>query len=358
MLPLLIFILTKKIICLYLFRCMRYVLCALIGFAIFSSCKEKKDPVPDVSDIEINTSIERFDKDLFAIDTTNMEAALNQLQTKYGTFLNDYLYNILALPPQPDTITSRLKSFIKEYKPVQQAVEKKFTDLSKAEKDIHLGLQLAEHYFPGYKAPSKLITFVGPVEGYGSVLTQEGLAIGLQLYLGQNYEVYHSQYITEVYPEYQQRRFEPQYIPVNSIKNIVSDIYPEKNSNQPLVYQMIDAGKRLYMLDHLLPETADSLKTGYTQQQLDGCYENEAMIWNFFVRNNLLFVTDPLQTRDYMVDGPRTEPLGQASPGFIGQFVGWQIVKKWMHDHKETSMQQMMNLPEKKIYDEAQYKPR
>ena len=77
---------------------------------------------------------------------------------------------------------------------------------------------------------------------------------------------------------------------------------------------MIDAGKRLYMLDHFLPQLADSLKTGYTQQQLNGCYGNEADIWNYFVQNNLLFITDQIQTRDYMQDGPHTEVFGNGSP--------------------------------------------
>jgi hypothetical protein len=121
---------------------------------------------------------------------------------------------------------------------------------------------------------------------------------------------------------------------------------------------MIDAGKRLYLLDHFLPQVADSLKTGYTQKQLDGCYDNEAGIWNYFVQNNLLFITDPLQVRDYMQDGPFTEVLGQASPGFIGQFIGWQVVKKWMDKNPEITLQQLIETQEKKIYDEAKYKPR
>jgi uncharacterized protein YjaZ len=107
-----------------------------------------------------------------------------------------------------------------------------------------------------------------------------------------------------------------------------------------------------------LPQLADSLKTDYTQRQLNGCYNQEAEIWNYFVQNNLLFITDPIQVRDYMQDGPYTEVFGNASPGFIGQFVGWQIVKKWMSTHKEITLSQLVNMPEKQIYDEAKYKPR
>ncbi|MEP6684342.1 MAG: hypothetical protein ABJA35_13830 [Parafilimonas sp.] len=321
------------------------------------SCKNKK-PAPDVSNIKIDVQLKRFDKDLFSIDTNNMEASLNKLQAEYGSFLNDYLYNIMVLPPQPDSVAQKIKMFLHDYRFVYDTTEKSFGNFDNEFKQIKNGLQYVKYYFPDYKTPQYVITFVGPVEGYANVLTQSGLAVGLQLYLGHNFSVYSSEFITEVYPDYQQRRFEPAYIPVNCMKNIVGDIYPEKSGSDPLVYQMVDAGKRLYLLDHFLPQLADSLKTGYTQQQLNSCYSNEAGIWNYFVQNNLLFITDPIQIRDYMQDGPKTEAFGNNSPGFIGQFIGWQIVKKWMDTHENITLPQLINTSEKQIYDEAKYKPR
>ena len=314
--------------------------------------------VPDVSNIKIDVQLKRFDKDLFAADTNNMEASLNKLQQQYGSFMNDYLYNIMVLTPNPDSISPKIKMFIHDYRFVFNATQKKFNDFNVQFNAIKNGLQYVKYYFPDYKTPANVVTFIGPVEGYANVLTQSGLAVGLQLYLGQNFPVYSSEFITEVYPDYQQRRFEPAYIPVNCMKNVAGDIYPEKTGSDALVYQMIDAGKRLYLLDHFLPQLADSLKTGYTQQQLNGCYENEADIWNYFVQNNLLFITDPIQIRDYMQDGPSTEAFGKGSPGFIGQFIGWQIVKKWMNKNNKISLPQLIQTPEKNIYDEAKYKPK
>ena len=336
---------------------MKRVLFVLVIILNCYSCSNEKH-APDVSNIHVSVELERFDKDLFSIDTNNVPEALNHLQQQYGSFLNDYLYNIMVLPPQPDSVAQRIKMFLHDYSFVYNTVQKQFRGFGDEMRDITKGLQYAKYYFPTYKTPPHVITFIGPVEGYGNVLTQSGLAVGLQLYLGKDFPVYHSEFISEVYPEYQQRRFEPAYIPVNCMKNIISDIYPEKNNGDPLIYQMIDAGKRLYMLDHFLPQTADSLKTGYTEKQLEGCYDNEADIWNYFVQNNLLFITDPIQIRDYMVDGPHTEAFGESSPGFLGQFVGWQIVKKWMGDHDKTTLPQLINTPEKQIYDEAKYKPR
>jgi len=336
---------------------MKKVVLALFVLACVYSCKSKKN-IPDVSNIPVQLTVKRFDKDLFAIDTSNISLSLTQLQKNYQYFLNDFLYNILASPPRPDSVMRKVKMFIHDYKPIYDSSQRIFTSFDKTTSEIKRGLQFVKYYFPDYKLPTQLITFIGPVEGYANVLTSSGLAVGLQLYLGKDFPVYHSEFISEVYPDYQSRRFGPLYIPVNCMKNIISDIYPEKNSNDPLVYQMIDAGKRLYLLDHFLPQTADSLKTGYTQAQLEGCYDNEADIWNYFVQNNLLFITDPIQVRDYMVDGPHTEAFGESSPGFLGQFVGWQIVKKWMNEHDKTTLPQLINTPEKQIYEEAKYKPR
>jgi hypothetical protein len=335
---------------------MKFSYVILFGL-IFFACNNDEH-APDVSNIKISTELKRFDKDLFAIDTNNIDASLNKLQQQYGSFLNDYLYNIMVLPPQPDSVAKKIKMFLHDYHFVFDSVQQQFNSFDKEFDQVKKGLQYVQYYFPQYRLPANIITFVGPVEGYANVLTESGLAVGLQLYLGKNFPVYRSEFITQVYPDYQQRRFQPAYIPVNCMKNIISDIYPEKNGNDPLVYQMIDAGKRLFLLEHFLPGLADSLKTGYTQQQLSDCYEHEADIWNYFVQNNLLFVTDPLQTRDYMQDAPYTQAFGNNSPGFIGQFIGWQIVKKWMKAHPQVASPQLLSIPEKQVYEEAKYKPR
>lgn len=336
---------------------MKRILFAFIIPVLIYSCGNKKN-IPDVSNIKVQLDVQRFDKDFFALDTTNLEASLTNLQKKYPLFINDFLYNILALPTAKDSVLTKVKSFIHDYSPVNDTVQKVFNSDEKIEKQIERGFQFVKYYFPDYKLPTHVITFVGPIEGYANVITSSGLAVGLQLYLGKDFPLYQTEYISDIYPEYQSRRFEPAYIPVNCMKNIVDDIYPDSTGSTPLAYQMVEAGKRLYVLDQLLPETADSLKTGYTQAQLDGCYENEGMIWNYFLQNNLLYATDPSQIRDYMNDGPKTEMLGEASPGFIGQFVGWQIVKKWMSDHEKTSLPDLLKTPAKQIFEEAKYKPR
>jgi hypothetical protein len=304
--------------------------------------------------------VQRFEKDFFSIDTTNIDQSLQQLNKKYPGFLQDFVFNILALPTHPDSAVAvhrDITAFIRSYQPIEDSADKIFASMEPIQKEVKKGLQFVKHYFPAYHVPNKIVTFIGPINSYGNIITADALAVGLQLYMGSNYSLYQTEAGQELYPAYISRRFKPEYIPVNCIKNIVDDMYPDNSAGRPLIEQMIEAGKRLYLLDRLMPETADTLKTGYTQNQLEGSLKNEEFIWSFFVQNDLLFVTDPALTKDYMNEAPNTAALGTASPGFIGQFVGWRIVQKWMDKNEKVTLAELMQTNAKKIFTEAKYKP-
>ncbi|TDH26074.1 hypothetical protein EXU57_11275 [Segetibacter sp. 3557_3] len=338
---------------------MKRLLWLLLLFCCVSACKNRN--LPDVSGIKVNLPLQRFEQDFFAIDTTNINVALEQLNQKYPGFLQDFIFNILALPAEPDSISAvenGVRSFISSYREIKDTSDIVFRDLEGINKSIEEGLKYVKYHFPTYKLPAKLITFIGPINSYGNIITPDALGVGLQLYLGKNYGLYASEAGQSLYPAYVSRRFEPVYIPVNTIKTVIDDMFPNNSGGRPLVEQMVEAGKRLYVLDQLLPGTADTLKTGYTEEQLKGSRENEALIWGLFLQNEMLYSADPAVTKDYMNDAPNTPVLGPGSPGFIGQFVGWQIVKKWMDKNGESSLQQLMETGARKIFDEAKYKPK
>jgi hypothetical protein len=333
-----------------------FILLAVMGLF---SCRDNK--APDVSGIDIPLQTQHFEQDFFALDTTHLMASLEALSGKYPYFLGDYLHNILELPEINDTSVTTLhliKRFIAEYRPVKDSADKILKQWDDIETDIRKGLQFVKHYFPAYKAPAKVITFIGPMEGYSDVITRDALAVGLQLHLGSQFSMYTSEVGQSLYPTYISRRFTPDYIPVNCMKNIIDDISPEQTTGKPLVEQMVEKGKRLYVLDKLMPYTADTLKLGYTKKQLDGCFENEGRIWNFFLTNNLLLTTEPALLKGYMTDAPNTPELGNQSPGAIGLFVGRQIVRKYMDKHEDLSLAELLQTNATKIFEESKYRPK
>ncbi len=328
-------------------------------FIILNACKGKKN-IPDVSNIVVDLKVERFETDFYKIDTNNIPHSLDELNKKYSAFLPDYLYQVLGLTPQPDSVVSQIKLFLKDslYKKIYHDAGQKFISLDIPKAELKLGLQLTKFYFPKYILPKKIITFIGPLDGVGTALTSDhNLAIGLQGYLGGDYDAYQDGYIAQTYPAYKSRRFEPQYIATNCIKNIIEEIFPDKSNGRPLAERMIEQGRRLYVLDMLLPNTADTIKTGYTQSQLKQCFDNEKNIWAYFVQSNLLFEREPSLVSPYVTDGPKTPELSETSPGNIGSFSGWQIVKKWMENHPKTSLETLMQTPTMTIFNDAGYKP-
>jgi len=50
--------------------------------------------------------------------------------------------------------------------------------------------------------------------------------------------------------------------------------------------------------------------------------------------------------------------MPDVSPGNIGSWVGWQIVKKYSNDHPDITPEQLMKMDARKIFQEAKYKPK
>jgi hypothetical protein len=332
------------------------ILPPVIILFVLMACKEKKN-IPDVTAIKIDVKVKRFEQDFFRIDTSKPETSLDNLQQQYPKFLNDYLYNILGTAPQKDSVLKTAILFSNQYRQVFEASQKMYINFEPQKKVIQRSFQFIHYYFPQYPLPNNIITFIGPFDGTANALTTSGLAIGLQSYLGKDYPAYQSTYISQIYPAYKSKNFEAAYIPVNSIKNIIDDIYPDKSVGKPLIERMIEVGKRVYLLDAFMPETNDTLKTGYTAQQWNDCINNEKNIWSFFVQNNLLYETEPSIISIYVTEGPGTPELSSTAPGFIGQFTGWQIVKKWMKNNNHKSLEDLLKTPAQKIFNEARYKP-
>lgn len=328
---------------------------ALLAAITLFSCRDKN--VPDVSNIKVDLTVHHFEQDFFAIDTNNLMGSLQQVGAKYPVFLGDFLYNIMELQDTSAQTQALLKKFIADYRPVKDSADKVFKDFDGIEKEVKKGLQFVKYYFPAYKPPVQLITYIGPMEGYSDVITRDALAVGLQLHMGSHYSLYSSSIGQSVFPAYISRRFTPDYVAVNCIKNIINDIAPEKSGSAPLVEQMVEKGKRLYVLDRLLPHTDDTIKTGYTAKQLQGCIKNEGNIWNFFLTNNLLYNIDPGQIKSFMEEAPNTPEMGEGSPGAIGVFVGWRIVQKYMDKNEKLSLNELLHKDPKQLFEESKYRP-
>ncbi len=337
------------------------VLCCLSLFV--ASCSNSEN-IPDVSNIKVELTTQRFEKEFFKLDTANPYGTLRALQEKYPDFISYYYERVLGIDGSGNAANT-ISPFLFSYRSLYDSAQLIFSDFSKYEAGIKKGLQFVKYYFPTYKLPSKIITFIGTLDAsyktsfglQGDILTSSAIGIGLQLHMGKDFSFYKSEQGMQLYPAYISSRFEPGFIAVNAMRNVVDDLFPEKLEEKPLVQQMVEKGKRLYLLHKFLPETEEYKLAGYTAEQFKQAMEHEKEIWNMFAQNGSLQSIDENIIKNYIGESPKTQELGDASPGNIGAFAGWQIVKKYMQQNDKTTLQKLMNMDADALFQAAKYKP-
>ena len=327
------------------------LLYGLIGLALTGCSSPNEDPAqlgptPKMTEI-------RFDSAFFAMDSLHFESDLAKLVQQYPQFSEDYFNRILMLSSKKES--KKILAFFKAYLPIYQATTK-VQAFKKATPEITVAFKRFHYYFPTYTLPKQLIYFIGPLETYGNVVTKDGLAIGLQLYMGAESSWYYSEQINTIYPTYISRLFAPEYIVVNSIQNILNDYDPIALNGKQLIEQMIEIGKRQYILSQCLPNTSDTLLLGYTSNQLKAIEDNRGDIWTFLSSQNRLFSVDPSLTAAILNEAPYNDYFGESIPGNVGKYIGYGIVKSWMSQQKGKSkndLNQLLKTPSKTIFDQT-----
>jgi hypothetical protein len=345
---------------------MKKIFAFLFTALLLLACNNKNN-TPDVSGIKVDLVVERFDEDFFITDTSGLEKGISSLQIKYPGFLPLFLQNIIGVNDEPG-----IKAYYHSYKPVFDSAQKLYKDFDPIKKQVEQAFKYVKYYFPSYKLPAKITTIVGPLNsrqdmaqmGNGDYtpdfIGPDFIGISLQFYLGKDFTLYnHEYFVTNVAPLYLSRRFSKEYIIGDVMKLVTEDIFPDKSKGRPLIEQMIERGKQWWLLDKFLPETADSIKTGYTQQQLKWCEENEGLMWSYINKNEELYSINPATLQTYIGEAPFTPVFSQElSPGNIGQWIGWQIVKKFAANNPNMKPGEIMQSEPKKILEEAKYKPK
>jgi gliding motility-associated lipoprotein GldB len=324
---------------------------------VLMSCNQNNRP--DVREVSVNVKIERFDQDLFAGKGKDIVQTDALLSKKYGTFYRDYVKRIVGdgnySGPQ---ILSTLYND-KAYTDLNKEAEGVFTNMDSAEGDLSQAFKYIKYYYPKSKTPR----FISFVSGFAvqTPIGDDYLGIGLDMFMGKDSQFYKG--IVESVPTYISRRFSPEYMTPRLTETFArEELFPERDEDRTLISKIIHNGKILYFMDQVLnEELPDSLKIGYTTQQLDWCKTYEADIWGFFLENDLLFETDYQKIQVYLSEGPFTPGLGdknQSAPK-LGVWMGWQIVRKYMQENKSVTLQQLMSEKDAQlILTGSRYKPK
>ena len=231
-------------------------------------------------------------------------------------------------------------------------VQNKYGDADFLKNDLGELFGKMKYYFPKAQTP-KVITLINEVDKDAKAIYADSLAlISLDCYLGENHRFYKD------FPDYQRVRFNQNQILPDLVSSFALSKIPFP-SDRTLLSQMIYYGKELYIKDILLPENSNAAKIGYTELQQKWCEENEAQMWSYFIENDLLYDSNQKNQFRFINDAPFSKfylEIDNESPGRVGQWLGWQIVKSFM-ENNDVSLHDMLAMNAKTIFENSKYKP-
>jgi hypothetical protein len=338
---------------------MRYFL-FIISILFITSCQNEKKA--DIADVKI----ERFDLDFKAFDTLNFEKSEAKMIAKYGDIYKFYVEQLMGLGVMKPGDQYYYKPIMGrylggEYPAMMDSCNKYVAkDVEKYESELTDCYGRLIYHFPKKKMSKIYSFFISPMGAnpqaafsYG----QDTVGFNWFNYLGRNFSLYKPLY--EGY-NYMIEWNSPEYISRNLMLveyNLLKEKYPSEASSE-LIYNMIEEGKKYYYLDQVCTETKDHTKIGYTEAQHKWCVENEYEIWAYLKENKLLYTIEAMDIKRLTIEGPTTSGMPGASPGMVGSWVGWQIVKKYMAQNSGVKLPDLLKTSPKEIFKGSEYKPK
>ena len=347
-------------------------LCAVVGLLTLLFSCNNTTPKPDVSKLpDMTPKAIRWDKELYSIDTNHIANNLDALKSKYPDFTDFYLDTIMGYGlhgTYSDTMRA-VREWVheyltyKDYKALQDTINAHYPNLNPEIAAIKSAQQLMYYYLG--PIPNRKIYFLNLLLSNHPAFIKDSLTacIALDMFLGGNYP----NYANVGLPQYLSPHFSRAYIPVAYFSAEYEDKHPLVLTDKSLLELMIDKGKEIYFLHSVLPDAQDSVLLGFTTNQINWCDKNEAMIYNFFAGQNLLYEKELRKIRPYITDGPFAKGIGSATdeghptPGNIGSYCGYKIVSAYMkHNEGKVSLAQLLQnkIEPQALLQAAQYKPK
>lgn len=329
---------------------------------LISAC-DMSEKGPDVSNIETDFKFLNFEEDFSKLDTVNIDASLTELSFKYPQLFPIYFNEIVPIYAEDQqTFKTSLKKMLGNpgYKKLRDTVKIEFSSTELLEKDLKKACQYLKHYFPKKLTPHfySVISEFGFQNFIFNDKDRDGIGIGLDMFLGASFPYKSLDPSNPSFSQYLTRTYNKEHLVKKSIEPVVLDIIGEPNGKR-LIDHMIHQGKKLYILERLLPFVNDTIINEYTPSQLDWCNNNEQEIWSFFLEKNLLYETSMLKINRYLKPAPSSTGMPKESPGRTAAFIGKQIVNKYMERNPDMTLSKLVkSVDSQKILTASKYKPK
>ncbi len=321
-------------------KSMRIYLILLLGLFLVS-CGDDSKLENEIAKIEADFVVERFD--IASLKATTKD--LPKLKEAYPFLFSKHTPDSIWVNKLNDTLQNE----------ILQEVNNTFVDFKDTKEELVSMFQHIKYYDEMFSVP-RIVTLTNMVQYRDKVIVTDSIAlIALDNYLGEA----HKFYVNGNIPSYLAKNFKKEQIVVNLADEFAKQ-YVFQNNRKTLLDEMVYFGKLLYFKDVMIPFKTDADKIGYAEAQIKWAEANESPIWSYFIEKELLYSTDPKLPNRFLADAPFSKfylEFDNESPGRLGQYIGWQIVKAYAVTTGADVMKIMETEPEE-IFRKSKFKPK
>ena len=326
----------------------------VIGISlVLSSCggdeKEECAFIPETTNTTIDLEFESLSDTLIGISSKDV---LVKLLDRHRV-LRDHFFRRDQYPSDSTFVNQLYSRYTNAHiDTLRMEVTRVFGDESALKAEFTQAFKNLRYYYPDFKAP-KIQTVISGLEN-DMFVSDSLIIVSLDYFLGAGAKYRPAMY-DYLLRQYGKENIVPSCMLIYGIDTRFNKINP---ADKTVLADMIAYGKSFYFAKQMLPCVPDSVFIWYTPEEIKGARENQDLIWARFIEDKLLYATNHMMKQKYLGDRPKTVEVGEKCPGRIAQWVGWEIVKKYMQTHPDVSLSEMMNTTNAdKLFKESKYKP-
>ena len=299
-----------------------------------------KTPQVDIPPLELDqVRVARFDV-VFYRDTTR---SIAELREDFSVFLPEYTPDSIWQAKRVDSL--ELELF--------RETELVFGDFANQKKDLAQLLARVKYRLPQRKIP-QFYTLISEVDYNYSVIDADSLVVlGLDNFLGAEHPFYQG------LPTYIKQTMEPSQLMVK-VAAAIGRKAIEQRSATYLLDHMIAQGMVLYTQTLLWPEQNIQAHLGYNASQWDWIQQHEADLWRIFLDKAWIYATDQSLRINLLMPGPFSKfglDMDREIPPMVGKYFGWKIVSSYAENHPDLSLEAMLAMDARSLFESSGYKP-
>ena len=302
-------------------------------------CSNNKKINSEIEKIPLEIKFDRFDLKFISVNKKGFQKFKNK-------------YDFLFPSKFPDSIWMKRKNDSIQIM-LQNEVNIVFPNMNELEKESENIYKHLIYNFPSIKVP-KFLTLINNVDYQSKIIfTDSIILISLDTFLGSTNKLYNG------IPNYIKSDMDKSRFGSILVDKIASSIIKAPRSRF-FLDRIMYKGKILLLKDFVIPLSSDETKIGYSKEQINWAKQNEEYIWKYFIENELLFETDDDLIDRFIIPAPFSKfylEIDNESPGKIGQWIGWQILRSFRKKNPSLKISDILNLPSEELFKKANYKP-